>query len=261
MKVLILLQARLGSSRFPGKVLKPLGEGTVLSEMVSRVRAAKLAGTVVVATTTDSQDDAIETECRKLGVEVFRGHPLDLLDRHYQAQLQYRSEVTVKIPTDCPLIDPAAIDRVIGDYLAAPVDFVSNLHPATYPDGNDVEVMSAPALERAWKEATKTIEREHTTPYLWDSGLFTVRNVTWETGLDYSQSHRWVLDYVEDYVFIQALWERLGRHKPLFGVRDILDCLDDNPELLAMNAKWVGDSWYLRQGGELRHSWKQTPKN
>jgi spore coat polysaccharide biosynthesis protein SpsF (cytidylyltransferase family) len=70
-----------------------------------------------------------------------------------------------------------------------------------------------------------------------------------------------VLDYAEDYVFIQALWERLGRHKPLFGVRDILDCLDDNPELLAMNAKWVGDSWYLRQGGELRHSWKQTPKN
>jgi spore coat polysaccharide biosynthesis protein SpsF len=255
LKVLTLLQARLGSSRFPGKILKPLGAGTVLSEMLARVQAAKLAGQIVVATTTDAQDEPIVAHCRSLGVEVFRGHPLDLLDRHYQAQQSYRSDITVKIPTDCPLIDPAVIDQVIGVFLENPGrwDYVSNLHPPTYPDGNDVEVMAAGALARAWKEAHGNAEREHTTPYLWDNPeKFGIHNVVWETGLDYSQSHRWVLDYPEDYEFIQALHERLSGPQPLFGVRDILACLDENPQLRSLNARWLGDSWYLRQGDELK---------
>lgn len=235
--------------------MKPLGTGTVLSEMVTRVRAAENVGTVVVATTTDASDDAIVDACRELEVEVFRGHPLDLLDRHYQAQVHFRSDVTVKIPTDCPLIDPAVIDKVIGQFLASSGkwDYLSNLHPPTWPDGNDVEVMSAATLARAWREATSPIEREHTTPFIWDNpDKFRVGNVLWDTGKDLSQSHRWVLDYVEDYEFLKALHARLSPVNPLFGVRDILACLDENPALREINGRWIGDSWYLRQGAELK---------
>lgn len=255
MKVLTLLQARLGSSRFPGKVLKPLGSGTVLSEMVGRVKAAREAGQVVVATTTDASDDAVVDACDALEVECFRGHPLDLLDRHYRAQEKYRPDITVKIPTDCPLIDPTVIDQVIGAFLVSSgkYDYVSNLHPPTHPDGNDVEVMAADALARAWREAKTPAEREHTTPYLWDNpDRFRILNVAWETGLDYSKSHRWVLDYPEDYELLKALYSRLKEHNPLFGIRDILACLDENPGLRELNSRWLGDSWYLRQGSDLK---------
>src|SRR5262249_36585416 len=154
--------------------------------------------------------------------------PTDLLDRHYRAAINLGVDAVVKIPSDCPLIDPAVIDRVLTFYLENPkFDYVSNLHPPTYPDGNDVEVISMAARERALIESTKSYEREHTTPFLWDRPRqFRIGNIKWETGLDYSMSHRWTIDYVEDYAMISAVYDELwSQSKPVFSIDDILKLL------------------------------------
>ncbi len=254
-KVVTVVQARTGSSRLPNKVLLPLLDRPALLCMVERVQAAQLTGQVVVATTTDPSDDAIASLCDQADIPCFRGHPTDLLDRHYQLARQYQAEVVVKIPSDVILIDPMAIDRVLGVYLANPdaYDFVSNLHPQSYPDGNDVEVMSMNALEMAWREAIRDFEREHTTPFFWENpDRFRLANVTWETGLDYSMSHRWVLDYPEDYEQIRQIYEALYPKNPNFGLSDILDLLEREPSIYDINAKYIGVNWYRNHLDELK---------
>lgn len=253
--IVTVIQARTGSTRLPNKVLRPLAGKPLLARMVERVRAAALAGAVVVATTTDPSDDPIEALCRAEGYACYRGDADDLLDRHYQAGRLFDAKSVVKIPSDCPLIDPAIIDRVIGFYLdrRGQYDYVSNLHPATYPDGNDVEIMSAAALETAWREATRPLEREHTTPFLWENPeRFRVGNITWESGLDYSMSHRWTIDYEEDYQFIAAVYDALYPTNPAFGLDDILTFLGNHPEVAALNAHLAGVNWYRHHLGELK---------
>ena len=253
--VVTVVQARTGSTRLPNKVLRPLAGAPLLARMVERVRAAAHAGVVVVATTTAPSDDPIAALCRTEGFLCFRGDPLDLLDRHYRAGLAHGATAVVKIPSDCPLIDPAIIDRVLGFYLdhAAGFDFVSNLHPASYPDGNDVEVMTLEALATAWREATRPLEREHTTPYLWEnSDRFRLGNVLWETGRDYSKSHRWTIDYEEDYQFIRAVYDALYPVNPRFGLGDILAYVAGHPDVAALNSAYAGQYWYRHHPGELK---------
>ncbi|MCA9971697.1 MAG: hypothetical protein KC425_15840 [Anaerolineales bacterium] len=245
--VITVIQARCGSSRLPGKVLRPLLGRPLLLRMVERVKMARLAGTVVVATTTAAEDDAILALCREAGVLCFRGHADDLLDRHYRVARLLRAEVVVKIPSDCPLICPTVIDRVIGFYLAHPrrYDYVSNLHPASYPDGNDVEVMRPAALHAAWLEAARDFEREHTTPFLWERPQrFRLGSVRWETGLDYSMSHRWTIDYEADYHFIHAVYTALYPRNPRFTLHDVLALLAARPDIAAVNAQYAGVNWY-----------------
>ena len=254
-KILTVVQARIGSSRLPGKVLLPLAGRPLLVRMVERVRRAHLAGTVVVATTHDPADDAIAELCAAHGLECFRGDALDLLDRHYQAARHYGADVVLKIPSDCPLIDPAVIDEVVGFYLhfADRYDFVSNLHPATFPDGNDVEIMPIAALETAWREARRPLEREHTTPFFWENpGRFRLGNVEWETDLDYSMSHRWTIDYPEDYEFIKAVYDALYSTKPDFGLDEVLHLLARRPDIAHLNAHLAGVNWYRNHLDELK---------
>jgi spore coat polysaccharide biosynthesis protein SpsF len=218
-------------------------------------RRACLAGTVVVATTTEAADDAIAALCTTHGLECFRGNALDLLDRHYQAARHYGADVVLKIPSDCPLIDPAVIDEVVGYYLhfADRYDFVSNLHPATFPDGNDVEVMPFIALETAWREAQRPLEREHTTPFFWENpSRFRLGNVEWDTGLDYSMSHRWTIDYPEDYDFIKTVYDALYPRNPNFGLDDILLLLKQRPDIARLNARYTGVNWYRNHLDELK---------
>ncbi|OGX91939.1 cytidylyltransferase domain-containing protein [Hymenobacter coccineus] len=256
MNILTVIQARRGSSRLPDKVTLPLAGQPLLVRMVERVQMAKLAGQIVVATTTDAADDALVAMCEAHGINVFRGSPTDLLDRHYQAALAFGPvDAVVKIPSDCPLIDPAVIDSVLGYYIdtAGQYDFVSNLHPATYPDGNDVEVMPLGALETAWREAQRPLEREHTTPFFWENpGRFRLANVAWETGLDYSMSHRLTIDYREDYEFIKAVFEALYPANPAFGLDDILALLKQRPDIYALNASLAGVNWYRNHLDELK---------
>ena len=253
--ILTVVQARMGSSRLPGKVLLPLAGQPLLVRMVERVQRSQLAGTVVVATTTEAADDAVAACCAAHEIACFRGDALDLLDRHYQAARQYRADVVLKIPSDCPLIDPAVIDQVLGVYLENPdqYDFVSNLHPATFPDGNDVEIMRFEALETAWHEARRPLEREHTTPYFWENpDRFRLANVGWATGQDFSMSHRWTIDYPEDYEFIKAVYEALHPSKPTFGLDDILSLLEKRPDIAQLNAHFAGVNWYRNHLDELK---------
>jgi spore coat polysaccharide biosynthesis protein SpsF len=255
-KTLVVIQARTGSSRLPGKVLTPLAGAPLLERMVERVRAASTPSEIVVATTEDPADDPIVALCRKMGTRVFRGHATDLLDRHHGAALEAGADAIVKIPSDCPLIDPAAIDRVIGTFLApdASYDFVSNLHPPTWPDGNDVEIFSMGALLVAHAEAKRPHEREHTTPFLWDHPeRFHIGNVRWETGLDLSMTHRFTIDYPEDYTLIQAVYEALWTaSRPAFPLAAILEFLRAHPDVQRTNERFNGVSWYRHHLDELR---------
>lgn len=256
MKLLVVVQARTGSSRLPGKVLLPLAGKPLLARMLERVRAARTAFDLTVAATAGAADDPVEALCRTEGVRCFRGHPTDLLDRHYRAALEAGADAVAKIPSDCPLIDPAAIDRVLGFFLErrGEFDYVGNLHPPSWPDGNDVEVMPLEALETAWREAVHPLEREHTTPFLWDQpGRFRTANVAWETGLDCSASHRWTVDYPEDYAFAGAVYRELHREGgPVFGAGEILALLARRPDIAALNARYAGTTWITRNRGRLR---------
>jgi spore coat polysaccharide biosynthesis protein SpsF len=259
-KVLAVVQARTGSTRLPGKVLLPVAGAPLLVRMLERVCAARTPSEVVVATTTDAADEPVRELARQAGVRCASGHPTDLLDRHWQAAVECglseaAADVVVKIPSDCPLIDPAVIDQVIGFYLAQPerFDFVSNLHPPTWPDGNDVEVVPLPVLAIARREATRPHEREHTTPFIWDQPRrFRLGNVRWDTGLDLSMSHRFTIDYREDYAFVRAVYDALWTpRRPLFGLAEILDLLAARPEVYELNRRWAGVNWYRNHLGEL----------
>ncbi len=255
LKIVTVIQARTGSSRLPNKILLPLANKPLLYRMFERVAASKMCGTIVIATTTDKSDDVVENLCNKFNMIYYRGHPTDLLDRHYQAALKYNADAVVKIPSDCPLIDKSVIDKVLNYYLENLnyFDYVSNLHPATYPDGNDVEIMSFKALSDAWENANRELEREHTTPYLWENpDKFRIGNVVWETGLDYSMSHRFTIDYEKDYNFIKQVYDELYSVNPIFTLNDILDLLDRKPEIKKINEEYCGVNWYRNHLDELK---------
>ena len=254
MNVLVVVQARVGSSRLPGKVLLPVGGETLLVAMLRRVKRAHTPFDLVVATTTDPADQTIVDLCDKIGQLCFRGHPTDLLSRHYHVALERNASVVVKIPSDCPLIDPLVIDRVLQYYLEVEgrFDFVSNLHPATYPDGNDVEVVSMECLETAHREAKRPMEREHTTPFIWEHpDRFRLGNVAWESGLDLSMSHRFTLDYEADYRFIARVFEELGGPEAVFSLNQILELLQRKPEIAKLNSHLAGVNWYRHHLSEL----------
>ena len=241
MRIVIVIQARMASTRLPGKVMLPLLGEPLLARMIERVRLSEQSDELVVATTPEAEDDVIVDLCRRLQTAYFRGHPEDCLKRHLDAGRRFRADAVTKIPSDCPMIDPAVIDRVLGEYrrLAAGVDYVSDLHPGTWPDGNDVEVMGIDVLERAAAESRSPFDREHTTPYVWSNpARFRLHNVRWHTGQDLSRSHRWVVDWVEDYRLVVecfgALYPRFG---PAFHVEDVLSLYRTRPELAAINAQ------------------------
>jgi spore coat polysaccharide biosynthesis protein SpsF len=254
-KPLIVVQARTGSTRLPGKVLLPVAGAPLLARMVERIRAARTPVDLVVATTILDCDRPVSELCADVHVACYRGHPTDLLDRHYRAARAFGARAVVKIPSDCPLVDPGVIDRVLGVYLEDPerYDFVSNLHPATYPDGNDVEVVSIEALATAHREATAPLAREHTTPFLWDQpGRFRIGNVAWETGRDLSMSHRFTVDYPDDYAFVDAVYRALYPRRGVFSLGEILEFLDAHPEVYGLNARYAGVNWYRHHLEQLK---------
>jgi len=215
--------------------------------MFERVRSSKIKKEIVVATTTDIDDDKVVEICKENNINYFRGHPTDLLDRHYKAGLEFNADVVVKIPSDCPLICPNVIDEVLNFYLdhRNEYDFVSNLHPATFPDGNDVEIMPINILETAWKEADKDYEREHTTPFIRERpDRFRTGNVEWETGLNFADTHRFTIDYKEDYEFIKKVYDELYNENNNFTLCDIMKLLDNKPEIRKINEMYAGENWY-----------------
>ncbi len=254
-KILIIVQARSASSRLPNKVMLPILGKTLLFRMIERLSFLRNKVEIVIATSTEKADDQIENEAKKYGINCFRGNLYNLLDRHYQAAKHYKADIAVKIPSDCPLIDPRIVDDLLDYYFEndGEADYVSNLHPATFPDGNDVEIMTMQCLEKVWKEAKRPLELEHTTPYIWESPeKFCLKNFSNKSGIDYSMSHRFTIDYLEDYHFIKQVYEALYPVKNDFSCDDILNLLKQKPEIFAINEKWVGVNWYRNHLDELK---------
>jgi spore coat polysaccharide biosynthesis protein SpsF len=254
----------MGSTRLPGKILLPLAGKSLLLRMYERVSLAKSAGEIVVALTNEELDDQLALLCQKNNIKIFRGSSFDLLDRHYKASKEYGAEVVIKIPSDCPLIDPHVIDKVILYYInnRDKYDFVSNLHPPSYPDGNDVEIMSFEALENAWINAKKDFEREHTTPFIWENpDIFRIGNVVWERGLDYSMTHRFTIDYKEDYEFIKRVYDELYLKNKSFGLNEILKLLEEKPEIKKINEMYAGVNWYRNHLNELKTISSEQTRN
>lgn len=256
MSTLVVVQARMGSSRLPGKVALEVAGAPLLVRMLERLRAVKTPVELCVATSTLPEDDRVIELAEQAGARWHRGDPLDCLDRHATAAAEAGADFVAKIPSDCPLIDPAVVDQVLGAFFAEPgrYDYVSNLHPASWPDGNDVEIFTRAALDLAAREATRPLEREHTTPFFWENPQrFRIGNVTWERGLDLSMSHRFTIDYPEDYRFIAAVYEALYRPgEPPFSLDDILSLVEKRPDIRALNEKYAGVNWYRHHLGELK---------
>ncbi len=253
--IAIVVQARMGSTRLPGKVMLPLAGLPMLARLVERVQRAAVPHRTIIATSTQSDDDEIERLASRIDVPCYRGSTEDLLDRHYRAGLFMKADVVAKIPSDCPLIDPKVIDRVLEFYLAhqSEYDLVSNLHPPSYPDGQDVEVMPLSVLEIAWRETAKPYEREHTTPFIWDQPRrFRIGNVLLESGKDLSMVERWTVDYPEDYELVRTVYDALYKEgHETFGVEEILEFLNTHPEVRALNRHLCGINWYREHLDEL----------
>jgi len=232
MRIITIIQARMGSTRLPGKVMLDLCGKTVLARVVQRVRRSPLAGDVVVATTTKPADDVVAEECRRLAVKVFRGSESDVLDRYYNAAKQSRADAIVRICSDCPLIDPEIVNQTIESFLDKKVDYASNALDRTYPRGLDTEIMTWHALVRCWREAQALYQRSHVTPYIYENpGQFRIVRVRGHE--DYSD-YRWTLDTAEDLAFIRAVYGRM-EDKGGFSWRDVLGVLQKEPELMGLN--------------------------
>lgn len=247
--IVAIVQARMSSTRLPGKTMLDVLGKPLLFRQLERMEKAQLIDKIVVATSTREDDDAIVEFCSKYGYTCFRGSLNDLLDRHYQAAVRYDADVVLKIPSDCPLIDHRIIDLVIEEYLnnIDKYDFVTNLKPGSWPDGNDVEVMPIHTLEQAWIEAKSVNEREHTTPFITNAmNGFKIKNVSWNSGLDYSATHRWTIDYPEDYQFIRRVYEELYPSNPDFSLNDILQLIMLKPDIQDINSRFAGQYWWNR---------------
>jgi spore coat polysaccharide biosynthesis protein SpsF len=245
---LAILQARMTSTRLPGKVLKDILGKPMLVRQLERVRRSQRIDKLVVATSTDQSDSAITELCAFEGVDCFRGNLSDVLDRYYQCTKQYPPSLIVRLTGDCPLADSEIIDSAIDLHERERNDYTSTTLQPSFPDGLDVEVVTPSALEVAWKEAVEPFEREHVMPFIWRRPerfkLGQFRNAQ-----DYSQL-RWTVDRPEDLELVLAVYRTLYPHNQQFGWRDVLALVTAQPDLTKLNSHIVRNESLKRQLAE-----------
>jgi spore coat polysaccharide biosynthesis protein SpsF len=251
-RVIAIIQARMGSTRLPGKVLLDICGEPMLARVITRTVRAKTVHQVLVATTTDASDDPVAAHCDSMGIACTRGSLQDVLDRYYQAAKQAQADVIVRITADCPVIDPLLIDECVNALLDGAFDFTCNRLPPpftrTYPIGLDTEVCAFTALEKAWNKSTETFHREHVMPYLYEGVKLSASSQQLSEGVsqrgfkiaqlqhdpDYGQM-RWTVDTPEDLEFMRQVYRRFdGRDE--FSWQDVLDLVQNIPELAAINS-------------------------
>lgn len=236
-RVVAIVQARMGSSRLPGKVMKDIAGKPMLHWVLRRADQIPSGDEVVLATTTDREDGPLVALGEELGYRVVQGHPVDVLDRYRQAAQEADAEVIIRLTGDCPMLDAGVSEQTLQVFLQAhgELDFVANrlLDHRTYPIGLDTEVCSRSALELAWKEAEAPHEREHVMPYLYENpGRFKTRLVD----ADGDWGHlRWTVDTAKDLAFVRAVYQAFSPRID-FGWREVLDLLAERPELQEINA-------------------------
>lgn len=232
-KTVIIVQARMTSTRLPGKVLLPLAGKPMLTRLVERLRRASESDAIVVATTTNASDEPIVDLCRQLAVASHRGSEHDVLSRYADAARAHNADAVVRVTSDCPLLDPALVDLVIRAHAEGGSDYVSNMLPPTWPYGMAVEVFSADALFEADREAKQVSEREHVTPFLyWHPERYRLRNVASAHDLS---GYRWTVDTPQDYELVRLLFESLYPTRPAFSLNDVLAEMKAHPEWHRIN--------------------------
>jgi spore coat polysaccharide biosynthesis protein SpsF (cytidylyltransferase family) len=246
-RVLAVIQARLGSTRLPGKTLADIAGRPMLAHVVERARAIPGVDEVVLATTEDPRDDDLARWAARAGLRCVRGSEEDVLDRFHLALGRFPADAAVRVTPDCPLLDPEVSGLVVAEWrrLQGRVEYVSNVDPPTFPDGLDTEIFTREALETAWREATLQSDREHVTPYLRrDQRRFRRANVEHDRDLSML---RWTVDTAPDLDFVRAVYSHLSpTGARTFGMNEVLALLAAHPELPALNAGQRRNQGYER---------------
>jgi glutamate-1-semialdehyde 2,1-aminomutase len=231
MKIVAIVQARMGSTRFPNKVMRVIDGVPMIQLLLARLAQSQLINEIVVATSQDSRNQPLVEFVRRQGYSVYQGSEDDVLDRFYQAATLHDGDVVARITGDCPLIDPEVVDGVIRAFASSGAEYACNTNPPTYPDGLDVEVFSYAALASAWRDASRPSEREHVTPYIRESGRFRVLNVPY--GEDCS-NERWTVDEPEDFDVIKAIFRHFAPRTD-FAWREVMELRRTKPDIFAAN--------------------------
>lgn len=233
MSTVAIVQARMGSTRLPGKVLKKLADRSVLGHVITRLQAVHEINKIIVATTIAEKDDPIVEEANRYNIKVYRGSEEDVLSRYYESAREVGAGTIVRVTSDCPLIDPEVTGEIIRYFFSQQTDYASNTLTRTFPRGLDVEVFSFDAIEKAYREANKSEQREHVTPYMYQNPQkFKLANYIGER--DYS-TYRWTLDVQEDWKLIEQIYQKLYKPNQIFSWKEVIHLMQQEPELKLIN--------------------------
>jgi len=244
--IVAIIQARMGSTRLPGKVLKEVNGIPLLKIQYERIKGSREIHKIVVATTNEQEDDTIESFCLNNQIECYRGSTHDVLSRYYECAIAYKADIIVRLTADCPFSDPTLVDRVVNLFLSSSVDYASNTVPpetSHWPDGSDIEVFSFEALEKAFFEAKSKEEREHVTFFFWKNKKSKFKTLQLGNSLDWSK-YRFTIDYPEDYELSKLIFSEINS-KGIYGhINEIVAILDEKPEIREINKKfYFGIGW------------------
>ena len=249
-KVVAIVQARMGSTRLPGKVMKKIMGRSMLWHIVNRIEKSKFIDKTIIATTRDKKDDVIEDFANKYHLGIYRGSENDIVDRFYNAAEKYNADVIVRIWGDCPLIDPEIIDYTMEKFLSYKADYANNFNPPTFPVGMNVEIYSFNTLEQIWKETNNPFFREYPFEYIY-ANQNSFRAIYAKNDRDLSDIH-WTVDYIEDFELIKFFFVKLYSKHKVFNMKNILDLIDKHPELREVNKELRRNIEYKEDLKKLR---------
>ena len=235
--IVAILQARMSSTRLPNKVLMPILGKPMLAFQIERLSRCHAIDLIVVATSVETSDDAIEDFCKDQSITCFRGSLVNVLDRFYQVALKFKAKHVLRTTGDCPLIEPSLINDVLREHIAQKNDYTTVNMPLSWPHGLDVEAIKFGSLRRAWKEAVLPEDKEHVTPYIRNHPEnFIIGNVKCE---DNYSHHRWTVDCAEDFFLVRKIYEKLYPKNSKFDMAEILDLLNSKPDLNLISTRMI----------------------
>jgi len=241
---LIICQARYASTRLPGKVLLTIRNKPLLWYLLKRLELVKTPNQIIIATSTSDSNKPLLDYLREQKINYYAGDENDVLDRFYRTAKHYSGEIIVRITADCPLIDSTLIDRGLDIFLNDNFDYLSNVHPPTFPDGYDIEIFTFKALETSWKNAKLNSEREHVTPFIYNNpNIFRIENFQNDKDLS---NIRLTVDTKKDFILISKIIENFHDRWTKFDLKDVITFINQNPHLLKINAQYERNEGYFK---------------